>query len=96
MVEIICRTNLDISNHEQWPSRTEAVPRVGESIQSSKKWLTSYRLTLKVVAVTWQWVTRRDCSEEAWLPVIELHTKHNMSVTEFTKMYEQATGRMPV
>ena len=70
MIEVTCRTNLDLFN-EKWPRELPAVPRVGDHIASATKHRDGFRLTLQVVQVTYEPTRVRGFDE--WEVVVELH-----------------------
>lgn len=69
-MKVRCHTNLDLS-HEKWPTHLEALPRVGDTIESGTKHKNGFQLELEVVAVTWTFNEGSDY--DYWLPTIELH-----------------------
>jgi len=75
MIEVLCRTNLDLS-WEKWPDELPAVPRVGDRIVSATEHPRNgggkFQLELEVVSVTWKPRTRPGRPLE-WIPHVELH-----------------------
>lgn len=81
MINIMCHTNLDLSN-ERWPDKLPTMPAVGDEIESATRWKDGFRLTLQVVKVRWSYNSR--CGE--WYPQVELH------MTNFQKMLPCSSG----
>lgn len=89
MIAIYCKTNLDLSRVEKWPTELPAVPRVGDNIESMHLWERytvgrerpdiRTRLRLRVCAVTWTPFPSDKQMDVAqaityeYMPVIELH-----------------------
>ena len=75
MIEVVCRTNLDLS-WEKWPDELPAVPRVGDRIasatQHSRDGGGKFQLQLEVVSITWE-PRMRQGTPLRWVPCIELH-----------------------
>ncbi len=87
MINIYCHTNLDLFN-EKWPLILPAIPRVGDIIES-KTSHGKFKLSLKVVRVTWK------CDDD-WgkhYPEIELHDRMDRSIKEFFEWYAPLVGK---
>lgn len=67
MIEVYCRTNLDLRG-EQWPEELPEVPRVGDRVQSRTKH-GQFQLELEVCAVTWRYGE----FQKRWYAEVELH-----------------------
>ena len=107
MIEVLCRTNLDLS-WEKWPDELPAVPRVGDRIVSATEHSRGsgrFQLELEVVSVTWRPRTRPGRPLE-WIPHVELHmtswhrqlpSKHGAdatgSIAAFYEWYAPLVGR---
>lgn len=89
LLPVRCKTNLDISPHESWPTALPSIPRVGECIQSFKRWDNKCQLKLRVVGVNWVY-SRHD---NIWLAEIELHDyMAGRSINDFHDAYKRMTG----
>jgi len=84
-MKVHCHTNLDLWN-ERWPTDLPAVPVEGQMIESMVS-CGRFRLSLKVVNVTWKY------SSTGYYPQIELHDCVERSITNFHKWYSAAVGR---
>lgn len=93
MFKVQCFTNLDLHPQEAWPDELEFMPRVGDCIESSFKWLKQgeripFQLTLQVCSITY--VCREIFTQpgrKIWLPRIELH------MTDWQKRFPAPEGR---
>lgn len=53
MIDVRCKTRLDLSQHEDWPTKLPALPRVGDLIQSAHEWPGGTHIELVISAVKW-------------------------------------------
>lgn len=74
-MKVFCHTNLDLHKAESWPKELESIPRVGDLIQSKFQHKPTFRLSLQVTCVHWEYYENTD----SWIPCIELH------MTDFQK-----------
>ena len=91
-MRVVCRTNLDISCAEKWPTELEALPRVGDHITSGYWHPSGRRLTLRVCGVTFEpHKSSRHPHPTSWVPTIELHMPSwlgNASILDFNEWYK--------
>jgi len=89
MIDVICRTNLDLSPAEKWPTRLQALPSVGDRIGSAHEWGCRVRLYLQVVGIKWK--PRKELDLVEWHPEIELHLPNGrfQTIAEFEEWYEK-------
>lgn len=92
-MRVLCRTNLDLHPSESFPKNLPSVPRVGDFVESKRKWESGFILRLAVCAVTWRLDRafeefRDNQDEEFWFPEIELNLSGE-SVLEFQKRYKR-------
>lgn len=97
MIKILCRSNLDLSHAEKWPSRLVALPRKGDRIMSAHNWGTKQaprHLCLEVIGVTFVPV-EKECydgpgeEEFFWRAEVELNLPPSLcrSVNEFQRSF---------
>lgn len=105
MISIRCRTNLDLLPCEKWPDELEALPRVGDIIESAHAW-DKVHLQLTVASVRWEHRKgKQDLGNrygpaqiveiDIWMPIIELHLppRHFDNLHHFYDWYGKLTGK---
>lgn len=94
MVDLICRTNLDLEPCESFPTRLPELPRIGDRISSKHFWNGNQHLYLKVCSVTWEYRKPEawQAFTEGWVPVVEL-TAYQHNITAFYEFYCTLTGK---
>jgi hypothetical protein len=95
MIDVICRTNLDL-DHERWPTKLPAVPAVGDRIQSAVDH-DGFRLFLEVSSITWKYIEDSGFEKEKWVPEIELHIVKARfeSIAKFYEWYAPKCNKSP-
>lgn len=88
MIQIYCKTNLDLPHCEKWPKELPSLPRVGDHIESGHKWPNGFVLRLRVWDVTWEH------HDGQWVPRVELHMPGLFnSIRSFYEWYAPCIGK---
>ena len=85
MIDICCRTNLDLCATEQWPSKLPSIPRIGDLIESNYEWNyknSLVRLELEAVRITWK--IHKKYEEQ-----IKISQVKNAGYSDAAKIYNQ-------
>lgn len=77
MIPVSCHTNLDLRN-ERWPDELPCRPMVGDLIESATEWSGKFRLSLKVVAVRFEYSK----IPQRWICRVELHSRGGFKVNQ--------------